>query len=311
MRVRLIPENTKIDFISLRMIAFAISLLAAIASAGLFFGKGLNYGIDFRGGTMIDVGFAEPADLNAIRDTLGGLNLGDVAVQEFGDPTDVLIRIEQQQGGDGVQQNVVDTVKSALSAQWPDVSYRRVEVVGPKVSGELIEAGALAVLLAVGAMLVYIWFRFEWQFSVGSVLALVHDVILTIGMFSITGLEFNLSIIAAILTIVGYSMNDTVVVYDRVRENLRKYKKMPLAELLNFSINETLSRTTMTSLTTMLALGALYIFGGEVIRGFTAAMIWGVFVGTYSSIFVAAPILLVFGVKRDWSNDAAPAGGSA
>lgn len=307
MRIRLVPQNTAVDFISLRKLAFALSVVAAIASVGLFFAKGLNYGIDFRGGTMIDAGFNEAADLNAIRGTLAGLNLGDVAVQEFGDPTDVLIRIEQQDGGATAQQNVVNTVKQALSAQWPDISYRRVEVVGPKVSGELIEAGTLAVLLAVGAMLVYIWFRFEWQFSVGAVLALVHDVVLTIGMFSLTGLEFNLSIIAAILTIVGYSMNDTVVVYDRVRENLRKYKKKPLPDLLNFSINETLSRTSMTSFTTLLALGALYFFGGEVIRGFTAAMIWGVLVGTYSSIFVAAPVLMVLGVKRDWSEEGASA----
>lgn len=307
MRIRLIPENTHFGFIKLRKVAFTVSLVAAIASLGLFFSQGLNYGIDFRGGTMIDVGFTEPADLNAIRATVGGLGLGDVAVQEFGDPTDVLIRVEQQPGDAEVQQAVVDTVKAALSAQWPDISYRRVEVVGPKVSGELIQTGAMAVGLAVIAMLIYIWFRFEWQFSVGSVIALMHDVVLTIGMFALTGLEFNLSIIAAILTIVGYSMNDTVVVYDRVRENLRKFKKKPLDELLDLSINETLSRTTMTSLTTLLALGSLYIFGGEVIRGFTAAMIWGVVVGTYSSIFVAAPILLALGVKRDWSQEGANA----
>lgn len=303
MRIRLVPQNTTFAFIRLRKMAFSFSLIMAVASIALFFSQGLNYGIDFRGGTMIEAGFSAPADLNAIRATVGGLDLGDVAVQEFGDPTDVLIRIEQQSGGDEVQQNVVDTVKSALSAQWPDISYRRVEVVGPKVSGELIQTGAMAVGFAVIAMLIYIWFRFEWQFSVGAVIALVHDVVLTIGMFAITGLEFNLSIIAAILTIVGYSMNDTVVVYDRVRENLRKYKKKPLDALLDFSLNETLSRTTMTSLTTLLALGSLYIFGGEVIRGFTAAMIWGVVVGTYSSIFVAAPILLVLGVKRDWSQE--------
>ncbi|MGB0921992.1 MAG: protein translocase subunit SecF [Alphaproteobacteria bacterium] len=307
MRIRLVSQHTEFKFVRLRQMAFVFSLALAVASVALFFVRDLNYGIDFRGGTMIEAGFAEASDLTSIRETVTALNLGDVAVQEFGTTTDVLIRVEQQTGGDAVQQNVVDTVKNALSAKWPDVSYRRVEVVGPKVSGELIEAGALAVGLAVMAMLVYIWFRFEWQFSVGAVVALVHDVVLTIGMFALTGLEFNLSIIAAILTIVGYSMNDTVVVYDRVRENLRKYKKKPLADLLDLSINDTLSRTTMTSLTTLLALGALYVFGGEVIRGFTAAMIWGVVVGTYSSIFVAAPILLVLGVKRDWSEEGAAA----
>lgn len=284
-----------------------MSALFVVVSIALFFVKGLNYGIDFRGGILIEVGTPAPADLGQIRSTLGGLNLGDVAIQEFGAPTDVLIRVERQAGDASAQQIAVDQVKEALNAQiGGDISYRRVEFVGPKVSGELIQAGTLAVVLSVIAMLVYIWFRFEWQFSVGAVIALVHDVALTIGLFSLTGLEFNLSIIAAILTIIGYSMNDTVVVYDRVRENLRKYRRMELTELLNLSINDTLSRTSMTSLTTLLALFSLFFFGGEVIRGFTAAMIWGVVVGTYSSIFIAAPLLLRFRVEREAETASAP-----
>jgi len=297
-RLKLVPADTAVKFVSLRFVAYALSSLLVIASIGLFFSNGLNFGIDFRGGTMIEIGTEGPADIGDIRSRLSNLNLGDVQVQEFGAPNDVLIRVEQQSDAEGSDQNVVQTIRDELGE---GVEYRRVEVVGPKVSSELVEAGTLAVGLAVILMLVYIWFRFEWQFSVGAVLALVHDVILTIGIFSIFQLEFNLSIIAAILTIVGYSMNDTVVVYDRVRENLRKYKKLDLGELLNKSINETLSRTAMTSITTLLALLSLYVFGGEVIRGFTFAMMWGVVVGTYSSIFIAAPLLMILGVKRDWS----------
>ena len=297
-RLKLVPSETAFKFIQYRAIAYAFSGAMVIASIALFFANGLNYGIDFRGGTMIEIGTDGPADIGDIRSRLAALNLGDVQVQEFGEPTDVLIRVEQQGETAESDQSVVDKIKAELG---DGVEYRRVEVVGPKVSSELIEAGTLAVVIAVLLMLVYIWFRFEWQFSVGAVLALVHDVVLTIGIFSVLQLEFNLSIIAAILTIVGYSMNDTVVVYDRVREKLRKYKKMDLAELLDLAINKTLSRTVMTSLTTLLALASLYIFGGEVIRGFTFAMMWGIVVGTYSSIFVAAPLLLLLGVKRDWS----------
>jgi preprotein translocase subunit SecF len=297
-RLKLVPAETAFRFIGLRQIAYAVSALMVLASIALFFTNGLNFGIDFRGGTMIEIGTEGPADIGDLRNRLSSLNLGDVQVQEFGAPNDVLIRVEQQAETEGSDQTVVELIRGELGE---GVEYRRVEVVGPKVSSELVEAGTLAVVMAVILMLVYIWFRFEWQFSVGAVLALLHDVILTIGIFSVFQLEFNLSIIAAILTIVGYSMNDTVVVYDRVRENLRKYKKLDLGELLDRSINETLSRTAMTSITTLLALLALYIFGGEVIRGFTFAMMWGVFIGTYSSIFIAAPLLMILGVKRDWS----------
>jgi preprotein translocase SecF subunit len=229
-----------------------------------------------------------------------------VQVQEFGSPKNILIRVEQQAGGDKSQQNVVNIVKTELNSSLnSEVNFRRTEVVGPKVSSELIKAGIIAIVVAVFAMLIYIWFRFEWQFSLGAVIALIHDVLLTLGIFSLLQLEFNLSIIAAILTIVGYSMNDTVVVYDRVRENLRKHRKKEILDLLNISINETLSRTIMTSVTTLLALSSLYIFGGSVIKGFTFAMIWGVLVGTYSSIFIAAPLLNYLKVKRDWTTTSA------
>ena len=297
--ISFIPDDTHIPFVKARMVAFAVSGLLMLASVGLFFTAGLNYGIDFRGGTLIEVrSKSGPADLGAMRSQLGGIGLGDVQIQEFGEPEEVMIRIEQQPGGDENQQGAIEKVKATLG---DSVEYRRVEVVGPTVSGELVQSGTIAVLVALFAVLLYIWFRFEWQFSVGAVAALVHDVTLTIGLFCLLQMEFGLSIIAAILTIVGYSLNDTVVVYDRVRENLRKYKKMDLAELIDLSINDTLSRTTLTSLTTLIALLSLYIFGGEVIRGFTFAMIWGIVVGTYSSIFVAAPLLLYFGVKREWS----------
>ncbi|MHA1165716.1 MAG: protein translocase subunit SecF [Alphaproteobacteria bacterium] len=297
--IKFIPSETRIRFIRFRMISFVVSGLLMLASIGLFFTTGLNYGIDFRGGTLIEVrNKTGPVDLSDMRVRLSNLGLGDVQIQEFGAPSDVLIRIEQQKGGEQKQQNAIEKIKETLG---DSVDYRRIEVVGPTVSGELIQSGAIAVVVAIFSVLVYIWFRFEWQFSVGAVAALVHDVALTIGLFCLLQVEFGLSIIAAILTIVGYSLNDTVVVFDRVRENLRKFKKMPLPELLDRSINDTLSRTILTSVTTLVALLSLYTFGGQVIRGFTFAMIWGVFVGTYSSVFVASPLLLMLGVKRGWS----------
>ena len=301
--LKLVPAETKIDFIRLHIASFIVSASLVIASLGMFFTQGLNFGIDFKGGTLIEIGTNGPADIADLRDIIGSLDLGEVQIQEFGSPEDVLIRIGEKADATDNAENLsaVDQIRNALPQ---DVTFRRVEVVGPQISGELVRAGFLAVTVAIGLMLFYIWLRFEWQFSVGAVLALIHDIILTIGVFCLIQLEFNLSIIAAILTIVGYSMNDTVVVYDRVRENLRRFKKMPLSELANLSINSTLSRTVMTSVTTLLALFSLYILGGEVIRGFTLAMIWGVFVGTYSSIFIAAPVLMYLGVKRDWSEAA-------
>ena len=307
--LRFVPPDTKVPFIAYRKVAYVVSGALVLISIVVTLTVGLNFGIDFRGGTLIEIqSKTGPADPGQLRSVLGGLGLGDVEIQEFGAPTDVLIRIEQQPGGDEVQQQVIARVKEAIGTS---VEYRRVEIVGPKVSSELITSGALAGVIAVVAVLVYIWFRFEWQFGVGAVVALVHDVTITIGMFSVLQLGFTLSIIAALLTIVGYSLNDTVVVYDRVREELRRYKAMPLSELLNLSINRTLSRTTMTSFTTLLALFALYIFGGEVIRDFTFAMIWGIVIGTYSSIFIAAPLLILLDVKRDWSKAAAAGGAKA
>ena len=310
-KIRMAPAKTHIPFMGLRKIAFGLSGILIALSILVLVVSGLNMGIDFRGGIMIEVKTPGPANLSAMRSSLSGLGLGEVALQEFGAPDDVLIRIERQPGDSTAQQIAVDLVKQSLSGSvGPSIDYRRVEFVGPKVSAELLRDGSLALLFALAAMLVYIWFRFEWQFSVGAVAALTHDVILTFGMFAVTGLEFNLSSIAAVLTIVGYSMNDTVVVYDRVRENLRKYKKLDLAALLDLSMNDTLSRTVMTSVTTLLALAALAIFGGAVISGFTMAMMWGVVVGTYSSIFVAGPLLIFFGIRRERSAESDEAEGT-
>ncbi len=291
--LNLVPADVDIGFISKRKLFFVFSALLLAASVALTLTKGLNFGIDFKGGILIEVRTEGPANIADMRGKLSTLGLGDIALQEFGEPTDVLIRIQRQPGGDAAQQEAVNAVKGALEES---VQYRRTEFVGPQVSAELLEDGIMAVSLAMLAILVYIWFRFEWQFGVGAVIALVHDVTTTIGIFALLGFEFNLSTVAAVLTIAGYSINDTVVVYDRVRENLRKYKTMPLAELLNLSINNTLSRTLVTSLTTLLALLALFFLGGEVIRDFSFAMIWGVVVGTYSSICIAVPLLLYFGL---------------
>ncbi len=306
--LKLVPSDTKIPFMSWRRYAVPASLALALLSVIVAFVPGLNFGIDFRGGILIEVRTQGPADLGQMRASLGDLGLGEVALQEFGQDTDVLIRIERQPGDSEAQNAAVQKVRNTLGE---GVDYRRVEFVGPKVSGELIEAGAIAIVLAIVLMLVYIWFRFEWHFGLGAVIALIHDVLLSIGFFGVTQLEFNLSTIAALLTIVGYSINDTVVVYDRVRENLRKYKSTPLLDVLNRAINDTLSRTTMTSLTTLLALLALFLFGGEVIRGFVSAMIWGVLIGTYSSIFIAAPLLMTLGLERQRAREIGEEAGAA
>lgn len=294
--LRFVPDNTSIKFMKVARPGFFASLAAVVLSVGLFLVVGLNYGIDFKGGTLIEIRTEQPADLGQLRSTIGGLGLGSSELQEFGDPRDVLIRIETQPGGEEAQQKAISTVKQALG---DGIDYRRVEVVGPKVSGELARDGIIAILLAFLAIMIYIWLRFEWQFAIGTVATLVHDVALTIGLFCILQLQFDLTIIAALLTIVGYSLNDTVVVFDRFRENLRKYKKMPLTEMIDMSLNQTLPRTLMTSLSTLVALVSLYIFGGEVLRGFTFAMIWGVIIGTYSSIFIGAPLLIFLGAKLD------------
>ena len=384
MRLRLVPKETKIDFFGRWKLWLGISGMAMVIAFASFLLQGLNYGIDFRGGTTIRTESTQAIDIGAYRGAIAELGLGDVSITEVFDPSFgpeknvAMVRIQAQDGQESVSAELIETVEAALGAlvggrmsfavtgvnattdqlaaaladlpvtpeiaaeggtaqiAFPadtpagerlaahealtrlgvdgvDVSYDSfkiisVESVGPKVSGELIQTAVIAVTLAIGAVLVYIWLRFEWQFALGAVVALIHDVLLTIGIFSELQIRFDLAIIAALLTIVGYSLNDTVIVFDRVRENLRKYKQMPLAEVLNLSINETLSRTTMTSFTTLLALISLYVLGGDVIRGFVFAMIWGVVVGTYSSIFVASTILLWLGVKRDWSKPDANAG---
>ncbi|MEQ9172052.1 MAG: protein translocase subunit SecF [Rhodospirillales bacterium] len=287
--LKLVPDDINIPFMSFRKMFLTVSALAVAASLALVFIKGMSFGIDFQGGILIEVRMPQAANLSQMRGQLGALGLGEVSLQEFGTPTDVLIRIGAQDGDAAAQQAAVAAVKDALGA---GVDYRRVEFVGPKVSSELLIDGVLAVVVAIIAMLIYIWLRFEWQFGLGAVMALTHDVFLTLGMFSLLGLEFNLSTVAAVLTIAGYSINDTVVVFDRIREDLRKYKTKPVPDLLNGSINATLSRTLMTSLTTLVALLALFFLGGEVIRDFSFAMIFGILVGTYSSICVASPLLL-------------------
>ena len=293
--LQLVPYGTQLGFMIYRKLSFPLSSVLLVASLVMFVTVNLNYGIDFKGGTTVEYqSKSGDADLADIRSRLTDLNLGDVQVIEFGKPTDVLVRIETQGGGDNAEQSALAKVRSVMDE---DYSFRRQEVVGPTVSGELAQAGTIAVIASLLAIMVYIWFRFEWQFALGAVMATLHDVILTIGMFALFQIEFSLSSIAAILTIVGYSLNDTVVVYDRIRENLRKYKKKPIRELLDMSINDTLSRTVLTSMTTLLALFALYFLGGEVLSGFTFAMIFGVLVGTYSSIFIAAPLLILFKLR--------------
>jgi SecD/SecF fusion protein len=294
--VKFIPDNTKIPFMSWRRVAITASVILSIASVAWFAIGGMNLGIDFKGGSAIEVqSTTGPADPGLVRELVSNLDLGDVQVQGFGEESDLLIRVETQAGGDIAQAEAVEKVRDALATESYEI--RRVESVGPTVSGELAIAGAIGLSVALLGILIYLWFRFEWQFAVGAVISTFHDVILTIGLFAVTGIEFNQSSIAAILTIIGYSLNDTVVVYDRVREYAMKYKKIPVNQLLDLAINSTLSRTVLTGPTSFMALGALVVFGGEVIRSFTISMLFGVIVGTYSSIFIAAPILSYFGLK--------------
>ena len=296
--IKLIKHNTNIQFLKFKKATLIMSITICFFSIFSLFLNGLNFGIDFKGGTLIEVSSENSINISNVRSVLSSLNLGDVQIQNFGSEKNILVRIEvsSSENNSSVLSKITDQLILFGKIQ-------RTEVVGPKISSELIQKGILAILSAVGLMLFYIWIRFEWQFSLGAVLALIHDVIITIGIFSFFQIEFNLSIIAALLTIIGYSMNDTVVVYDRIRENLRKYKKQDLYDLINISINQTLSRTVLTSFTTLLALFSLYIFGGQVIKGFTLAMIIGVFIGTYSSTFIASQLLHILGVKRDWSKN--------
>ena len=301
MLLRLVPPGTTVPFVKYRAVYLALSAALLILSAVMFFGQGLNFGIDFKGGILLQVtalddkGAEKPADVAALRSGLNRLGLGEVSIQNFGKDSEVLIRVEKQPGDNKRQVAAIEKVTAALGKNF---RVGREEFVGPKVGAELIRAGIIATVLALLAITAYVWFRFEWQFGIAAVAALTHDVLLTIGLFSLFQFEFNLSTVAAVLTIAGYSINDTVVVFDRVRENLRKYKKLAIPDLMNLSLNDTLSRTVMTSVTTMLALLALFFLGGEVIRGFSIALIWGIVVGTYSSICLAVPVLLVLRIKR-------------
>lgn len=314
MRLRLVPENTAIDFFKFQKITLGASVIAVVLSLVAWLGIGLNFGIDFLGGTTIRTESSQPVDIAAYRTAMGTLDLGDVSITEVFDPTFeagrhvAMIRIQAQEGAEAVTPEIILAIEAALQSYDPAMTFPSVESVGPKVSGELIWTAVLAVAASLLAILGYIWVRFEWQFSVGAIAALAHDVILTIGIFSLFQIRFDLATIAALLTIIGYSINDTVVIFDRLRENLRKYKTMALREVMNLSVNETLSRTLMTSGTTLLALIALLVFGGDVIRGFVFAIAWGVVVGTYSSVYVAKNIVLLLGVKRDWSKPDANAG---
>jgi preprotein translocase SecF subunit len=302
--LRLVPDDTKFGFMKFRRPAFALSIAMAVLTVVLCMFPGLNFGTDFRGGTLIEVQSRQgPANIARVRSTLGGLGLGDVQVQEFGQATDLLIRVEIQRGGEEAQQLANARIREALGAAY---DIRRVEVVGPQVSQELIVAGIIAMVLSILAILIYLWFRFEWQFALGAITATVHDMVLTIGFFALLGLEFNLTSIAAILTIIGYSLNDTVVVFDRIREVLRRYKKLTVSEIIDLSLNQTLGRTVLTSVTALLALIALAIFGGEVIRNFTLAMLFGVVIGTYSTIFIAAPVLIHFNLRPETVAPAEP-----
>jgi preprotein translocase subunit SecF len=293
--LRIVPDNTKFDFMRFRRISFPTSALLSILAISLYFFHGLNFGIDFIGGTLIEVQTkAGPADLGKMRASIRSLQLGDFQLQQFGAPDDVLIRISEQPGGDEAQQVAVQKVRGALG---DDVDYRRVEVVGPSVSNELLAYGTIGLVLAIVAILIYLWFRFEWQFALGAMIANVHDLVLTVGFMSLTHIDFDLTSIAALLTILGYSLNDTVVIYDRIREMLRRYKRMPMPDLLNASVNATLSRSIVTHVTVAMSLLALLLFGGQAIHSFTATMMFGVvLVGTYTSVFIASPILIYLGV---------------
>ena len=296
-RLRLVPDGTRIPFFRYRNIAFAWSLIVLVATAILIAVNGLNFGIDFRGGTLVEVRTPETADLATMRSTLNGLDLGEVSLQNAGSDRDVMIRIELQEGDEAAQRAAVQKVRESLDSTMSGLNWLRSEFVGPRVSEELLMNGIWAVLISMAGVLIYLWFRFEWQYGIGAIAALIHDVSAAMGMYALFGIEFNLTSVAAVLTIVGYSLNDTVVIYDRIRENLRRYKAMPIAELLDRSINETLARTLATSLTTALALIGLWVFGGEVIRGFTIVMIAGVVIGTYSTMYIAVPVLYYLNLR--------------
>jgi preprotein translocase subunit SecF len=293
--IQFIPPNTRIPFMRFHKLMLGFSTSFLLLSIVLIAIDGLNFGIDFRGGVLLEVKTQGPADIASMRTTLNDLGAGDVGLQEFGAPDTVLIRLSQQDGGERAQQEVIERIKNTLGT---NVEYRRIELVGPQVSAELMEDAIYATVAALLSIMAYLWFRFEWQFGVAGVVSLLHDVLAIIGVFALLGWEFNLTIVAAVLTIAGYSINDSVVVFDRIRENMRKYKTMPFIELIDLSINQTLSRTFLTGITTIMVLFVLYFLGGEALRGFSFAMLFGVIVGTYSSVFVAVPLLLYLNVRR-------------
>ncbi len=297
--LKLVPDNTNIDFIRWRFVAMGLSLLLMAASVALVATKGFNLGIDFVGGQMIRTHFVNGVQLDDLRERVNALGLGEATIQQFGDPNEVAIRLPLPPGDEAAANAAVAKVKAAVRAGYPDARFDAVESVSGKVSKELFATGAWAIGLAMLGIAIYIWIRFEWQFGVGALFALLHDVALTLGFFSITQLEFNLNVVAAVLTIVGYSLNDTIVVYDRVRENLRKYRKMEMPALLNLTVNETLSRTIVTSLSMIMALAVLLFVGPDTIYGLTAAILLGIFIGTFSSIYVANPILIWLRVNRE------------
>jgi preprotein translocase subunit SecF len=297
--IEFVPHGTKFSFVAHQKLAIIETIVLAVVTVILLLTMGLNFGIDFRGGTLMEVRYTKTApDLADLRSRLNGLGLGDVQIQEFGSADDLMIRVEEQPGGERAQQEAVTKVQGALG---PDVEQRRVEVVGAVVSQELLQSSVIALSVATLGIFLYLWLRFEWQFSLSAIVALLHDMAFTLCVLSLLQIDFDLTIVAALLTLIGYAVNDTVVTFDRVRENLRKYKKMPLGELIDLSVNETLSRTVMTAGAVLLAVLALFLFGGEVIRGFTLTMLVGMAVSSYTSFFVAAPLLYTLGVKRDWS----------
>ena len=297
--LKLIPDNTNIDFLRWRTVAIIFSALMMMASVGLLVTKGLNFGVDFEGGQVIRVHFQQPPSLDQLREEVGGLELGEPSIQEFGSPQEVAIRLPLPEGGEEGANAAASRVRTALEQQYPGVRIDAVETVSGKVSDELVRDGALALLLSAIGIVIYIWIRFEWQFGVGAMFSLVHDVTLTLGFFALTQMEFDLNVVAALLTLIGYSLNDTIVIYDRVRENLRKYRKMEISSLLNMTMNETLSRTFATNFAMLLALGSLMLLGPDVIQSFTTALLISVVVGTYSTIYIAAPWLIWLKVNSD------------
>jgi preprotein translocase subunit SecF len=298
--LKLVPDDTNIDFVRLRYIAFALTTLLTIAAVALVFSRGLNMGVDFKGGLMIEEHFVTAPPLDKLRATIDGLDVGEAALQPFGDPKIVSIRLPQAEGTDEGRTNaVVKKVEQAVAAQFPGATFAKYDTVSGKVSGELIHRGVMAVLVAIFAIGLFAIFRFEWQFGISTVVAILHDVLMTLGFFALTQMQFDLNIVAAVLTIIGYSINDKIVIDDRIRENMRRYRKMDMREIVNLSVNETLPRTVMTSLTVILALGALLVFGGFVLHAFSAAMILGVVVGTYSSIYVSSSLLITLGLRAE------------